>query len=282
MSKLTFSGHESFHCRQFWLKKGYDFLASGKKFSEESSVVDLGVGKNMVTSIRFWMKSFGLTDDKDKLTNLAVRIFDDRNGWDPYLEDEGTLWLLHYNLTRNSVASIYNLIFNELRKVKPEFDRKHFYSLVSSRGKFSEATLTKDFQVFQNTYLPSKSTKDIEDSYSGILTELGLVFSKRVDDKNEMLVIEGKRRSEVPAPILLYAIIDNDDYGLSIDFDSLYNEVNSIGTVFALSREGLTEKLEEIAKTGRNITFKNEAGIRELQFKSKPRPFDILTNYYGR
>ncbi len=280
--KLAFSGHESFHCRQFWLKKGYDFVASGKKFSEESSVIDLGVGKNMVTSIKFWMKSFELIGNDEKVTKLAAKLFDDRNGWDPYLEDEGTLWLMHYHLTKNNVASIYNLIFNELRKTKPEFDRKHFFSLVSNRGKFSEATLTKDFNVFQNTYIPSKSNKDIEDSYSGILTELGLVFSKKVDDKNEVLVIEGKRRNEVPADMILYAIVDNGEYGLSIDFDSLYSEHNSIGTIFALSREGLTEKLEEIAKREKNIVFKNEAGIRELQFKSKPKPFDVLTKYYGR
>lgn len=24
--KLKFSGHESFHCRQFWLKKGFDHV----------------------------------------------------------------------------------------------------------------------------------------------------------------------------------------------------------------------------------------------------------------
>ncbi|HRW22723.1 MAG TPA: DUF4007 family protein, partial [Bacteroidales bacterium] len=56
--KLTFSGHETFHCRTFWLKKGYDFLVSGNNTfkNEEAAVVELGVGKNMVASIRYWMK----------------------------------------------------------------------------------------------------------------------------------------------------------------------------------------------------------------------------------
>ncbi len=52
MSNLYFSGHEKFHCRQFWLKKGYDFVQAGHKFSDKDAVVDLGVGKNMVGSIR--------------------------------------------------------------------------------------------------------------------------------------------------------------------------------------------------------------------------------------
>ena len=48
MDKLSFSGHESFHCRNVWLKKGYDFLQLKHKFSEPTAVVNLGVGKNMV------------------------------------------------------------------------------------------------------------------------------------------------------------------------------------------------------------------------------------------
>src|SRR5690349_17763962 len=131
MSKLTFSGHESFHCRLFWLKKGFDFVEDGKKFSEESSVVDLGVGKKMVTAIRHWMNAFDLLDDKDKVTALADNLFGTK-GWDPYLENEGTLWLLHYHLIKKGYASIFKLIFTELRRSKPEFMRKHFYSLVSN------------------------------------------------------------------------------------------------------------------------------------------------------
>jgi hypothetical protein len=283
---MQFSGHESFHCRQFWLKKGFDFVQSGKKFSEESSVVDLGVGKNMVTSIRFWMRSFGLLDEKDRLTQLAKRIFEDK-GWDPYLEDEGTLWLLHYHLTKNRLASTFNLMFTELRKTKPEFERRHYYSLIANKvEKFSEATLTKDYSVFQNTYVASPSNKaEIEDSYSGILTELDLVVLKKIEAKTEMLVIESKRRPEIPAEIVLYAILDNEDYGNSINFDRLFTDSTGVGTIFALNREGLTEKLEEITKHkkyAKSITFRNEAGIRELQFKNKPKPFDVLANYYGR
>lgn len=281
MQKLQFSGHESFHCRQFWLKKGFDFVNAGKKFSAESAVVDLGVGKNMVTSIRFWMRAFGMLNDKDKVTPLAARLFEDE-GWDPYLEDEGTLWLLHYHLAKNNLASIFNLIFTEVRKAKPEFSKTYFHTVVSSKGNFSEATLSKDFNVFQGTYMPtSKKKSEIEDSYSGILTELNFV-STRTSSTEELVVLESKRRSEIPAAILLYAILENENYGNSINFEKLYKEPDGIGTLFALSREGLTEKLEEIVALGRgNIVFKNDAGVRELQFRNKPAAFDVLRRYYA-
>ena len=34
-NKWTFSGHDSFHCRQLWLKKGFDYVKEGRSFNEE-------------------------------------------------------------------------------------------------------------------------------------------------------------------------------------------------------------------------------------------------------
>ena len=90
-TKYTFSGHESFYCKSLWLKKGYDFVSANKDFNAPNAVVDLGVGKNMVSSIRYWLRAFGLLDE-GKLTETADYLFDDNNGKDPYIEDLGTLW----------------------------------------------------------------------------------------------------------------------------------------------------------------------------------------------
>ena len=61
--KYTFSGHESFPCKSLWLKKGYDFVIQEKDFNSPNAVVDLGVGKNMVSSIKYWLKVFGIYDN---------------------------------------------------------------------------------------------------------------------------------------------------------------------------------------------------------------------------
>lgn len=57
-----------------WLKKGYDFVRSGKSFNDETAVVDLGVGKNMVASIKFWLKSFGIIDEENNTTRFGDLI----------------------------------------------------------------------------------------------------------------------------------------------------------------------------------------------------------------
>ena len=114
-SRLVFSGHETFHCKNLWLKKGYDFVSNKGKFTDEACI-DLGVGRNMVSSIRFWLKSFDIIDTKDEeITKVAEFIFNDENGKDKYLESETTLWLLHYLLVTQNHSSIYSLIFSHLQ-----------------------------------------------------------------------------------------------------------------------------------------------------------------------
>ena len=131
MSHYKFSGHETFHCKHFWPKKGFEFLSKQNSFKSKEAVVELGVGKNMVASIAHWMKVLGLTtgEGEIELTEFANKFFQD-DGYDPYIEDKGTLYILHYNLLSKDIASIYNLVFNQFRKtrVTSDFTSKQVYS----------------------------------------------------------------------------------------------------------------------------------------------------------
>jgi len=134
ITKFTFSGHDSFHCRQLWLKKGFDFVEERRNFNDENAVIQLGVGKNMVSSIRFWLKAFNIIDQKENVTDFGKRLFDDENGYDPFLEDEASLWLLHYQLVKTGLVSIYSLVFDEFRKEKLFFDSSSFVNYVKRIG----------------------------------------------------------------------------------------------------------------------------------------------------
>ncbi len=82
MARPIFSGHESFACKSHWLKRGYDFVIADRNFNDDDAVVHLGVGKNMVASIRFWLKAVGLLQDNE-LNPIADYLFNDENGQDP-------------------------------------------------------------------------------------------------------------------------------------------------------------------------------------------------------
>jgi len=295
ITKYTFSGHDSFQCRQLWLKKGYDYVQEGKNFNDEDAVVQLGVGKNMVSSIRFWLKAFNIIDNKDIPTEFGRRLFDDENGYDPFLEDEASLWLLHYQLVKNSFASIYSIIFNEFRKEKLFFNKETFVNYMKRIGEgnsdlnFNENTVGKDFIVFANLYKNDAESNNIEDSFSGILSELTLlkmIYKSYKDEngktkKKEEYFIENTERDNLPEAVVLFTILDNPNYGNSISLNSLEFDLNSPGSIFALNRSGLINIIAELASNFKDITFTDQAGIKELQFKKKSDAYTILDKYYG-
>lgn len=286
-NKFIFSGHDSFQCRQLWLKKGYDYVHEGKNFNDEDAVVQLGVGKNMVSSIRFWLKAFNIIDNKDIPTEFGTRLFDDEHGFDPFLEDEASLWLLHYQLVKSGIASIYSIIFNEFRKEKLFFNKETYSNYIKRIGEsnsdlnFNENTVAKDFIVFANLYKNDSESKDIEDSFSGILSEIELLKTTG-KGKEEHFYIENAERDNLPEAVVLFAIIENPNYGNSISMNSLEFDMNSPGSIFALNRSGLINKISEIVSEFKDITFTDQAGIKELQFKNKSDAYKILETYYGK
>tara|TARA_R110002111_G_scaffold259264_2_gene329100 strand:+ start:916 stop:1764 length:849 start_codon:yes stop_codon:yes gene_type:complete len=278
--KLTFSGHETFHCKELWLKKGYDFVERDGKFTDQACI-DLGVGRNMVSSIRFWLKAFDVIDFKNEnSTEIANFLFNENNGKDKYLENEASLWLLHYLLIVNDYSSIYSIIFNDFRKLKPEFSKENFVTYVEGIDSgLNQNTLSKDFSVFLRTYY-SKNEKDIEDSFSGILSDLELVQEIKRNNSTKY-TIQNNKQEDIPVELILFIILENEGYGKSISFKNLYSDYNSVGNIFVFSKEQLEKKLILISEKYIDIVYSNDSGVKELQFKNeKPNSFDILSQYY--
>jgi hypothetical protein len=278
----VFSGHETFQCRHLWLKKGYGYVFDGKQFNAEDAVVDLGVGKNMVSSIRYWMRAFDILGEGDELTEFAHWLFSD-SGKDPYLEDDASLWLLHYNLVRKGYATSYNLIFNEFRKERIEFNKDSFIKFVQGKvdSPFSVNSIGTDFEVFLKLYVGTDSSKDNEDVVAGILSDLRLVRVIQREKQQTLYHIETNDKEDLPEEVLLYALLTDSNIGLSVSLDSLERAYNSVGSIFAINRTGLVQKIESLCNRYDFLVYKDDAGIRELQFKHKPNAFQILNDYYG-
>lgn len=290
--KFQFSGHDSFICKHFWLKKGYDFISHKGSFNEESAVIELGVGKNMVTSISYWLKAFGILDVQNKITELGDFLFHNKKGIDPYIENLATVWLLHYSLIKTNKASIYNLFINEFRKSRTEFTRTQLLNFIQRRFEdenqknFNENTISTDIAVFLRSYLkPTKDTRiDIEEDFSGLLIDLDLMKSYNSQDAEGKSVdwyrVESKLQIDLPFQIVLFSILDNESYGKSISFKELLVGHNSPGSLFALTEEGLYNKIESIQKYFKGIIYTESAGVRELQFKTKPQKLEVLYDCY--
>ena len=173
MINLKFSGHDTFHCRQQWLLKGIELIDNENLngfHNLEESILNLGVGKNMVQSIQYWLRAFRLIDEEKKLTGIARLIFSKEKGYDRYLEDEGTLWLLQYLICSGEIASIFKLIFSDYsrERISNEFDERQILNYIklkiseTNNRETSENTLNSDFKVFIQSYFSGiKSSKSL-------------------------------------------------------------------------------------------------------------------------
>jgi Protein of unknown function (DUF4007) len=283
---LKFSGHETFQCKQFWLKKGFDFVTGGKNFNSPNAVSELGVGKNMVAAINFWTKSFGVIDEEFNTTELGKFIFGETSR-DEYLEDIGTVWLLHYSLVTNARASIYNLVFNEFSRERLEFTKEQVHNFLKrkcfekSDTLYNPATIDKDINTFLKNYLrPQRSIgkSEIEEDYSALLIELELFSSKRIE-KNDFYSFEIRQRKNIPIEIILFSILDRFDNN-AISFNDLMLLDNSPGKVFCLNRDGMYDKIEEIIEKYKDISFTQTAGNEVLQVNANINKWEMLDGYY--
>ena len=208
-----FSGHESFPCKTLWLKKGYDFVANKNDFNSPDAVITLGVGKNMVASIRYWLKVFGITNPDGSISKIGAYLFNDNTGKDKYLEDLATLWLLHFNIVFLREATLYNWFFCGLQRERAQFDRNQVLTFVklhmietSKQNLFNENTVKKDVAVLlQNYSLPRKVCSN--EDFSSILIDLDLI-RQNTEGKDYYFNVEGKRKvGEFKQQVQIYSIL---------------------------------------------------------------------------
>ena len=284
--RFSFSGHETFTCRNYWPKKGLDHIWDKGTFNNDA-IRDLGVGKNMVGSIRFWVRALGLVDSNGAASELAYYIFDDDTGKDPYLEDIGSVWLLHYLLVTTGTASIYNLVFNYFRKTRIEFSREQLLSYLEStceenKFNYSVNSLKKDIGVFINNYLLPEKSKSIESEIFGLLHELGLLERVRKQGAESYFKLENKERISIAPRIALACILMNRSSS-SMTFFELSNSVNSVGSVLALSSPFLMSCINSVCEYYPDkIVYTEDAGVQVLQISEELNWSTVLDDYYGK
>ena len=284
---MRFSGHDTFHCKEQWLLKGLQLIENeGNKtgsFKDLSAIPKLGVGKNMVRSILHWQKSFGVINNNNEISEIGNLIFLG-NKLDPYLENEGTLWLLQYYLCKTNYASIYKLIFSDFfsDKATLEFSESQILKflereiLKNNLRAVTENTLKSDFKVFIKTYvLPSKNEKTAENDFNSPLISLSIISdTKRKNNLNQNVYRINRVFQDVSVHIFVYCLLIEFKEIKSISFDNIRT---TLGSYLCLSNEGLEALIEEVCTTYNQFVYKDDAGIRQLQIKELPSDFLIKT-----
>jgi len=295
--KIAFSRHESFTLRFGWLTKGFQaFEYDMNIFNNEDAVVALGVGKNMVNSIRHWLRASKLIileGDNREITPIGKAIFSKEYGWDPFLEDEATIWLIHWLISTNpDHATAWYWLFNNFHK--PEFSSIEVVTALSNfaqdriEARFSESSIKQDVGVLLRSYVQSKKSNKTgyEDVLDSPLSLLKLIsYSPTTKAYQSML----EAHNNLPIGIFGYAICDYlktlNETQIPIE-DLIYCKDNSIapGSIFRLTENALLTKLEQLIQLFPNhFGIDQTAGIHRffvLNELDKLDPFELLKFHY--
>lgn len=259
---MAFGRHETFAVRYGWLPKGFQ-AATGRggrrAFEAEDATVRLGVGKNMVSAIRYWLRACRMIDpDGSAPTEIGARLLSKKDGFDPYLEDDATIWLLHWLLATNAgLATSWWWFFN--RYHKPEFTGRELAAALSdfvgdqtaARRKPAAGTLRNDSALLPRMYAQSGADSRIplEESLDSPFASLGLVTRS---SNGRSYRSRPAPRPGLPLGIFGYAVAQVFEArdASAVPVEELAHGADgypAVGSAFRLTESAFVEKLEGLA-----------------------------------
>jgi len=290
---MKFRAHDTFFIRKGWLNKGLSQVKrDGSVFiSKTQNPMDVfGIGNNMVKALRYWMQVTGLTEEPEKgkrvqeITDFGKLVFEN----DRYIDETGTLLLLHYKLATNEKdATAWYYFFNKF--TFNEFTKEDFvreiqnYIQMSNEDEVAIRSLEDDFACILSTYQSrSKSGTPVspENNIDCPLGELGLID---VLDKKEKKYRKATPSKELFDPWIVMAVISkwSKDNGnvKEVTLNDLLMSPRNIGRVFNLDTITMLDILYKTEKLGR-IKINRTAGLDVVVLNDVPSFEDCIAEYY--
>lgn len=293
---MRFRGHESFFIRKGWLYKGINAIQQNPAIFTSSYAMDeLGIGSNMVRSLRYWMQATGLSIER-RLPNKAQRgqylsemgqvIWDN----DRYMEETGTWWLIHYNLAKNEdYATTWYVFFNMFKM--HEFTKGDIIKQIIKRypeKADSEKTLDSDVECLLSTYIKRSVDKANFDPESNMNCPLGdLDILRYVDKKNGIIQRKTIDKNMIPSLIILAAICDlYDKEDIILDKELSINKLLNgngltcgIGNLFSIDLIQFLGILYELENMG-YLRVIRTSGLDVIKISTKISFLDCINEYF--
>lgn len=293
---MKFRAHETFFIRKGWLFKGLKNVLSDPSIfirKDKNPVDTLGLGSNMVKSLRYWMQVTGLTEEDSKKrikeqipTELGKIIFEN----DRYFEEIGTLCLIHYKLASNKdFATSWYYFFNEFKL--SEFQKEDFslaiqnYVQMNDASQVAQSSIEDDFNCIINSYVLRKklnpSRVNPESNIECPLDELGLVeIVAGSKNKDRTFKKVPPKKGLIPPLILLAVLREINKDKIEIRISELLNAPGNIGKIFNLDIVSLYRELEILSKK-ELIDIIRTAGLDLIKIKTEKDFYGLVRDYYA-
>ena len=298
---MAFGEHQTFHIREGWLFKGMAAIIDAEArqqlptiFLDDDAPERMGIGRNMIRSLRFWMQATGLTIET-KEQNRSVQHLTPFGEivWkkDRYLENEATLWLIHFKLAcSQDKATTWYWFFNHFSPAI--FDEYLFIEELSRwvialepDKKVAQSSIRKDVNCLLKTYLSDNELHTPENLIESPLAQLN-ILSQIENGPLKRYRLERLDPIRLDPLILLYVIIDRQLQArpgiYQVRLSQVLREPMNAGRVFNMTTTVLSDLLSELNKQypELNVQFIRTAGLDQLTLP-QIEPLEILNRFYN-
>ena len=291
-----FSGHETFACRFTWLPKAVRLIEEDATLlsSDIDAIISLGLGKNMVQSLRFWLDAFDIAAGGDRgweLKPFGAAILGAK-GADRFIERTETQWLLHWAVASRTQAPLYAWRHAFFRRMRTDFTRSELLAEMRRESEregyqHSDVTLAQHIDALLHSYVPTHALSAPEDVLDGPLIDLKLI---RAEGRRS----EGGSRSEpvytlarIPiaklgSKLVNYAIesfwFERRPGERVVSFRDLAYGEGSPGATLRIAEDELRDHLEQSSNI---YSFRASGDAGQVTRSTKPDPAARLREIYS-
>lgn len=240
--KYEFGRHETFSLRDGWLSKGVSRLIDGSFKIDVDTADALGLGRNMVKSLQFWLEASGLAHRPDaKSAGLSASEFARKQrDLDPHFEFTVSTWFVHLFIARRE-ATVWNWFFNDFKS--GSFDREacleafHRNVRQNAPNQTTPTVLAREISCLLDTYatVPANEAVDPEDNKISPLRSLRLLLKHHDTGRYE----KTPPLDAVPVEVFLACVrlVCDDAQTPSLPLSDLISRRNSPARLFNVDGE---------------------------------------------
>lgn len=287
--KVAFGRHATFPLRYAWLTKGVRAIDENPDIfgAPEAAMVELGVGRNMVSAIQYWLQATRVVDfsaEHPDITPLGVALLGDQG--DCYLEDQATLWVIHWLIASNpELATGFYWFFNHFSM--PRFREAEMrqtltdFATQALQVRRSVSTLKSDCSTLLRMYAAVAGRGD--DHLDSPLAQLKLIEPDPGQGYRSVRAV----RPFLPPMALHFALAERfhaDTQLTAIPVRTLLyggDDWPAVGAAFRLTEEGLMTALAKVMDCYPGYyELRDTAGVHQLYRRQQIKPIEILRQHY--
>src|SRR5690606_31261237 len=186
---MGYGQHQSFYLRDRWLNKALKHLSNDMRFFYDKEAFEkMGLGKNMVQSLRFWVVATEVVEESFNEERKKVHHITDFGKlmyeYDRFIQFKDTASIIHYNLSKQKEPStVWYWFFNILNETvisKEELLEQFIVWVKSNEEKsVSERSLKRDIDCLIRFYTAGQNNEDPEEVIQSPINKVQLVHEKK-------------------------------------------------------------------------------------------------------